>query len=58
VALLLLALLRLIDYCYIFFIYLEFFYLYCFLVVIGIIIYKFKEFLKQRIIHSKCQINF
>jgi len=37
---------------YIFFIYLEFFYLYCFLLVIGII-HKFKE-LKQRIMYSKC----
>jgi len=33
---------------YIFFIYLEFFYLYCFVLVTDII-HKFKEFLKQRI---------
>jgi len=32
--------------------YLEFI-LYCFLLVTGII-HKFKEFLKQKIIHSKC----
>jgi len=35
------------------FIYLQFFYLYCYLLITGIV-YKFKRFLKQRIIYSKC----